>query len=172
MAGAELQLMDADGANRHAIVPGDDLGDPVAWSPDGKRIAFVGYHYPGGREPGLYVVRADGTDLTMLVPDDRGRGSAGSRGRPTVRSSRSPQLMKVGQSTALVGTSTSSTSPHARDAGRAARPSSPGRIAALAWRPGAMELLYAQQSEEASNSATRTSCSRNESATVGGSGRS
>ena len=36
-----------------------------------------------------------------------------SRGRPTGRSSRSPRLMKVGLSTALVGTSTSSTSPPA-----------------------------------------------------------
>ena len=81
----ELQLMDADGSNRHAIVSGMTSGEPVAWSPDGKQIAFLGYRYPGGAGPGLYVVRPDGTDLTMLVPDDKGRGSAGSRGRPTGR---------------------------------------------------------------------------------------
>ena len=44
-------------------------GDPVAWSPDGARIAFVGYRYPGGADRGLYVIDADGAALTQLVPD-------------------------------------------------------------------------------------------------------
>ena len=69
----KLQLIDADGGNRHPVLGDLTSGHPAAWSPDGTRIAFTGYHYPGGAEPGLYVVDADGTDLTLLVPERKPR---------------------------------------------------------------------------------------------------
>jgi dipeptidyl aminopeptidase/acylaminoacyl peptidase len=65
----QLQVMDADGSNRHPIGDGLTSGDPVAWSPDGAHIAFVGYRYPGGADRGLYVVDGDGTAIMQLVPD-------------------------------------------------------------------------------------------------------
>jgi Tol biopolymer transport system component len=74
-ADAGIYVMDADGTGTRRLTSGDerfvdgtDLGP--AWSPDGSRIAFA----REGREPGaetgntdIYVVDADGTDLTRLT---------------------------------------------------------------------------------------------------------
>jgi dipeptidyl aminopeptidase/acylaminoacyl peptidase len=139
-----LQLVDADGRNRHPIVDGMTSGAPAAWSPDGGRIAFFGYDYPGGAERGLYVVGADGTGLTKLVPQAEGwygrlawspdasmiayaasdpeRPVDGSRGYVYVVDVASGNVTPVSTSHVEVL-----------------------QDAPLAWRPGRMELLYAQQ---------------------------
>ena len=148
----QLQVMDADGGNLHALVPGMTSAEPVAWSPDGERLAFDGYGYPGGAGPGLYVVRPDGTDLTMLVPDDKGSGisriawspdgsliafAAIDDSRPVDGAGGYVYVVDVA-SRVVTPVSTSHVETF-------------GSIAPLAWRQGAMELLYAQQYIEALN---------------------
>jgi len=134
--------MDADGANLHAVVGDMTSGHQAAWSPDGSRLAFAGYHYPGGRDPGLYVVGADGTNLTLLVPGrvigrvawspdasmiafatiDEARPADGVRGYVYVVDVASRNVTAV--STSHVDLE---------------------HDVPLAWRPGSLELLYAQQ---------------------------
>lgn len=140
-----LQLIDADGGNRHAVV--DDLTSPdlAAWSPDGARIAFYGYHYPGVAGRGLYVVNADGTGLTLLVPGAGGGWTSrlawspdgsmiafatGDDARP-IDDARG-YVYVVDVATAEV-TAVSSSDVDTYSGGP------------LAWRPGGTELLYAQQ---------------------------
>jgi Tol biopolymer transport system component len=55
-----------DGARPHLLV--SDATDP-AWSPDGTRIAFV-RPGGGGDAAGLYTVRADGTNVRLLLAAD------------------------------------------------------------------------------------------------------
>src|ERR1700752_3653447 len=69
MAEAGCSSVDADGGNRRQIADGLTSGDPVTWSPDGIRMAFVGYHYPGGAGRGLYLADADGAAPRLLVAD-------------------------------------------------------------------------------------------------------
>lgn len=62
---AMVALIDDDG---NPIIepltgPETDLWDP-AWSPDGERILFTGYH---DGQSGLYVMDADGSDLRKLT---------------------------------------------------------------------------------------------------------
>jgi TolB protein len=66
----EIFTMNADGAGQRPLVsmPEGDAIDP-RWSPDGTRIAFV--HLPGGpqsQERSIWIVNADGRDLTRLSP--------------------------------------------------------------------------------------------------------
>src|SRR4029077_15551451 len=136
-----LQVMDADGANRHAVVDDMTSGHPAAWSPDGTRLAFAGYHYPGGRSPGLYVVGADGTNLTLLVPGiDLGRVAwspdasmiAFTDGRPVDGRGEVHVVDVASGRDTTVSTSTVD----------------PAQDVALAWRPRGTELLYAQQAPQ------------------------
>jgi hypothetical protein len=143
----QLQLIDADGSNRHPIV-GDWTGDgPVAWSPDGSRIAFSGYRYPGGRERGLYLVGTDGTGLTLLVPGMDGlptRLAWSSDGSMIAFAASDPQRPV----NALRGYV------YVVDvASRRVTPVSSAHVepledGPLAWRPGSLDLLYAQQRPE------------------------
>jgi len=64
-----MAVFNADGTNRKLLGPG--LKSQMAWSPDGKRIAFT--LWPGA-EIGdyttyIYTVSSDGTDLTRLTND-------------------------------------------------------------------------------------------------------
>jgi Tol biopolymer transport system component len=43
------------------------VGGAPSWSPDGRRIAFMG-HLEGERPEGIWVVDADGTDAARLTP--------------------------------------------------------------------------------------------------------
>jgi Tol biopolymer transport system component len=57
-------VMNADGTGQHPLThgPGDDFG--AAWSPDGRRIAFV-RDFGDGNRP-VYVMNANGTDPHAL----------------------------------------------------------------------------------------------------------
>lgn len=50
------------------ILPDD--GRPVSWSPDGTRIAFVGWDDEDGAH--IYTLKGDGTDLVRLTQAARG----------------------------------------------------------------------------------------------------
>ena len=63
-------VMDADGQNRQVIVAlaGDRYVFDPAWSPDGTQIAFC---VTRGRNKRIWVVGADGSNLTRLTPTGR-----------------------------------------------------------------------------------------------------
>lgn len=105
------------------------------WSPDGTRIAFGGYRYPGGAERGLWIVNADGTGLTRIVSSDPSPGrlawspdgsliafSRGDAGAAEVVDVATGVVTRVGRPVV--------------DVGEDASP--------LAWQPGRMALLYAR----------------------------
>ena len=65
----EVHTMAADGSDVRSIAPGVEAHwDPPAWSPDGMRLAFREYIYRG-ESSALYVVGADGSDLTRIAYD-------------------------------------------------------------------------------------------------------
>ena len=135
-----IQVVDADGRNRHPITDGMGAGEPPAWSPDGTRIAFAGYRYPGGAEPGLWVVGADGAGATRLVASDV----------HPARLAWSPD----GSMIAFVQFEGEHSYVHVVDvASRAVTVlSSPlvdhlEEMAPLAWQPNRMTLLYARAAE-------------------------
>jgi TolB protein len=61
-----IQAMNGDGSSRRVVTPnvGGLNYDPV-WSPDGKRIAFVGAIHGQGAH--VYLMNADGTDRRRLT---------------------------------------------------------------------------------------------------------
>jgi Tol biopolymer transport system component len=63
--GSQIWTMRKDVSHRRAIARG---GEP-AWSPNGKRIVFVGPRAPRGHRPAIYTMRADGTHLRRLTND-------------------------------------------------------------------------------------------------------
>lgn len=71
----QIFALRADGAAQRALTKaGANALDPV-WSPDGKRIAFI-----GGKDGSMFVMNADGTERQLLV---RGKDPVGSAGRPS-----------------------------------------------------------------------------------------
>ena len=59
--GGGLSMMDTDGANRLRLADGNIYHQ--VWSPDGQRLAFI------SNQQGLYVIKADGTNLVRLTHD-------------------------------------------------------------------------------------------------------
>ncbi len=57
-ASGKIQVMNADGSNRHTIFSGG--GGFPSWSPDGSKIVFVGGHQ-------LYTINPDGSGLIQLT---------------------------------------------------------------------------------------------------------
>jgi Tol biopolymer transport system component len=79
----ELHVMNLDGSDRRRLTDDDTGDDAPAWSPDGRRIAFVSnraesapclFHDCTGSTNELYVMDADGSDVTRLTetPHDEG----------------------------------------------------------------------------------------------------
>jgi len=62
-SGFGLFVSDADGSDP-VMIAGDGTASQAAWSPDGEWIAFTGL-WRGG-EPGLFLVRPDGSDLVRI----------------------------------------------------------------------------------------------------------
>jgi Tol biopolymer transport system component len=61
-----LFTMDPDGGFRRALVRIYDTRSP-RWSPDGRRVVFVGQRHEGDGWIGVMTVRADGTGLRRVV---------------------------------------------------------------------------------------------------------
>jgi Tol biopolymer transport system component len=70
-----LYAMDADGSNLRPLTdchaPSCWDGRPV-WSPDGTHVAFVRDH---AAESGVYVIEADGSNLTLVSTGETGTGA-------------------------------------------------------------------------------------------------
>jgi dipeptidyl aminopeptidase/acylaminoacyl peptidase len=49
------------------VGPGPGIASQGRWSPDGTRIAFGGYCDEGRRDPGVWVVNTDGTELRRIA---------------------------------------------------------------------------------------------------------
>lgn len=63
----ELYLVNPDGSALTKLTnPPDSEGEPLWWSPDGTRLAFIGVH---GGVFGLYVMQEDGTGIIRLPTD-------------------------------------------------------------------------------------------------------
>ncbi len=81
VAGAGLYLADADGSHLRRV-PGAALdGDGrIAWSPDGRWLAFQGFE--SGSDAQIFVVRPEGTDLSRVTNLDAGPETTGPDGGP------------------------------------------------------------------------------------------
>ncbi len=62
---SQIWTMRKDGSHRRFVTRGTE----PAWSPNGKRIVFVGPRAPEGHRPAIYVMRADGTHIRRLTND-------------------------------------------------------------------------------------------------------
>jgi len=72
-SGGAIWVMSSDGSNRKQLTtpPEDTYDRDPAWSPDGNKIAFIRL-YTGGAAfvYSLYVMGADGSNPTRLLPDE------------------------------------------------------------------------------------------------------
>ena len=68
--GVEIHVMSADGSGRVQLTHGetDEMLGP-AWSPDGSKIAFFGDDPLGRALYQLFVVNADGSDVTQITTE-------------------------------------------------------------------------------------------------------
>jgi len=61
-------LMRPDGTGKRILSPLQDSGGIAAWSPDGRRLAFIGYYAPYAKgNSAIYVVGANGCHLAKLT---------------------------------------------------------------------------------------------------------
>ncbi len=69
--GGKIFVMTAAGRLAHRVGPGRTLdGNNAAWSPDGTKIAFVGFYPPGGTKEGfigIFVMNSNGKDVRQLT---------------------------------------------------------------------------------------------------------
>lgn len=61
--GAQIWTVRKDGSAQRFVAKGSE----PAWSPSGKRIAFVGPRRPRVQKPEIYIMRADGTHIVRLT---------------------------------------------------------------------------------------------------------
>ena len=62
----DLYVMSADGSRRRQLTRDPGIEDPVAWSPDGERIAFFSRRTTGGD---TYLIDVDGGDVVQLTSE-------------------------------------------------------------------------------------------------------
>ncbi len=62
-SGSQIWAVRKDGSHPRFIARGSE----PAWSPDGKRIVFVGPRQPRVSKPEIYIMRADGTHVRRLT---------------------------------------------------------------------------------------------------------
>lgn len=71
---ADIYTVSPDGADLERLTESPAIEGAPTWSPDGSTIAFVRYDLAAGGEPpsptGLFVMRADGTDVIDLGAED------------------------------------------------------------------------------------------------------
>jgi TolB protein len=68
--GSSITVIDADGTHMTTLTDGSRLDTNPSWSPAEDQILFVGWDLSGEEIVGdLYVMNADGTDLTNLTLD-------------------------------------------------------------------------------------------------------
>ena len=70
----EGQILDKDQARRIADLKAlaiDSILD-LRWSPDGRRLAFSSYNYATGKPGPIFVISAEGGEITRLATDDSG----------------------------------------------------------------------------------------------------
>jgi TolB protein len=62
----QIDVIDADGANRKNLVPHVAFEESPRWSPDGKSVAWVSART---KNQDIHIVRADGKDVKRLTSD-------------------------------------------------------------------------------------------------------
>lgn len=62
----EIYVMDQDGTNHRRLTNNNLLDSHPAWSPDGRKIAFLGQRPSGGYA--IFKIEADGTNRTEITP--------------------------------------------------------------------------------------------------------
>ena len=64
----DIYVMNADGGGRTLLTTGMLEGTNPAWSPDGKRIAFVSWN--DEENTALFFINADGSNVSRLTAPD------------------------------------------------------------------------------------------------------
>jgi TolB protein len=92
--GNQICVMDADGGNRKQVTHSDTFKARPAWSPDGKRMAFILLQNPGSRDdpkrspgdpkPQIGIVNADGSGERLLTVEKRVNVHLGPGGSKTI----------------------------------------------------------------------------------------
>lgn len=71
--GTRTEAIDPDGSALRQVFGPEGYHEQIAWSPDGRRIAYVGIAQAGRQSPdgrvhfGIYTSRADGSDARLLT---------------------------------------------------------------------------------------------------------
>jgi dipeptidyl aminopeptidase/acylaminoacyl peptidase len=65
----EIYLLNADGSGAKKLTDSDDRNIHPAWSPDGKRIAFVSFVPNRDRPWDIHVMDGDGSNVKQLTRD-------------------------------------------------------------------------------------------------------
>jgi TolB protein len=131
---SDIWVMNADGSEAHAITDGRGSHWGPTWSPDGSRIAFAhGYD--------IYVMDADGTSVTNLMPDRIGPGAF------------DPSWSPDGESIAFVGRETDDDLYVMLSDGSAVRTlfSAPGAQREPAWSPDGSTIAFADHTQATSS---------------------